>query len=52
MSTSARHQTGLRQFAEVMTFEPPDDDSPTTENLIDFVFAEVSAAPRIEPPRP
>ncbi len=45
MSTSARHQTGLRQFAEVMTFEPPDDDSPTTKNLIDFVFAEVWQRP-------
>jgi 4-carboxymuconolactone decarboxylase len=41
-----RSERGRREFAEVMTFSPPDDLSPTTTSgLIDFVFAEVWSRP-------
>ena len=37
-----RSERGRREFAKVMTFDPPDDSSPSTTNgLIDFVFGEV-----------
>ncbi|EUA33724.1 carboxymuconolactone decarboxylase family protein [Mycobacterium xenopi 3993] len=38
-------ELGRRQFAEVMTFPPPDDSSPTASGLIDYVFAEVWSRP-------
>ena len=41
-----RSERGRREFAEVMTFSPPDDPSPTTmSGLIDFVFAEIWSRP-------
>lgn len=40
-----RVELGRRQFAEVMTFPPPDDSSPTASGLIDYVFAEVWSRP-------
>lgn len=41
-ASDTRTERGRREFAEVMTFAaPPEDDSPATANLIDFVFAEV-----------
>jgi 4-carboxymuconolactone decarboxylase len=41
-----RHETGLREFAEVMTFDPPADSSPAIgSGLIDFVFGEVWVRP-------
>ena len=41
-----RSERGRREFAEVMTFSPPDDPSPTTTSgLIDFVFAEIWSRP-------
>jgi 4-carboxymuconolactone decarboxylase len=43
---SGRHEVGRQQFAEVMTFDAPADDSPTiSSGLIDFVFAEVWSRP-------
>lgn len=36
-----RRAMGEWQFSEVMTFAAPEDDSPATRSLIDFVFAEV-----------
>lgn len=45
-STAQRSERGRREFAEVMTFAPPGDSSPTTSHgLIDFVFAEVWTRP-------
>src|ERR1700758_3871698 len=41
----ARHERGVRAFAEVMTFDPPDGDSPYAGGLIDFVFGEVWSRP-------
>ncbi|MBZ4560077.1 carboxymuconolactone decarboxylase [Mycobacterium avium subsp. hominissuis] len=43
--SAARHQRGVRTFAEVMTFDPPDDASPCASGLIDFVFGEVWSRP-------
>lgn len=41
-----RHQTGLRQYAEVMTVDaPPDTDPVFADGLIDFVFAEIWSRP-------
>jgi 4-carboxymuconolactone decarboxylase len=41
-----RSERGRRSFTEVMTFDPPDDRSPTaTSGLIDFVFAEIWSRP-------
>ncbi|MFN6549258.1 carboxymuconolactone decarboxylase family protein [Mycolicibacterium septicum] len=40
-ASDTRTERGRREFAEVMTFEAPSDESPATANLIDFVFAEV-----------
>jgi 4-carboxymuconolactone decarboxylase len=40
-----RTDRGRRAFAEVMTFPAPEDDTPTTTSLIDFVFAEVWQRP-------
>lgn len=45
MSDRTRHQRGLRTFAEVMTIDPPDDESPFAGGLIDFVFGEVWSRP-------
>ncbi|MET0698272.1 MAG: carboxymuconolactone decarboxylase family protein [Mycobacterium sp.] len=46
MSSQNRRATGLRQFAEVMTVDPPTDTSPTiADGLIDFVFAEIWSRP-------
>lgn len=42
---SSRTECGRREFAEVMTFAAPAEDSPATANLIDFVFAEVWSRP-------
>jgi 4-carboxymuconolactone decarboxylase len=36
-----RSTRGRRAFAEVMTFDPPDDSTPAGATLVDFVFAEV-----------
>lgn len=41
MSDDARHERGVRTFAEVMTFDPPEGQGPFTRGLIDFVFGEV-----------
>lgn len=41
-----RSERGRQQFAEVMTFAPPDDTSPAiAHGLIDFVFAEIWSRP-------
>lgn len=40
-ASDTRTERGRREFAEVMTFEAPSDESPAAANLIDFVFAEV-----------
>ena len=40
-AADTRAERGRREFAEVMTFAAPEDGSPATANLIDFVFAEV-----------
>lgn len=41
-----RSRRGRREFADVMTFAPPDDTAPSTSaGLIDFVFAEVWSRP-------
>jgi 4-carboxymuconolactone decarboxylase len=40
-----RSERGRREFAEVMTLPAPDDPSPTTSGLIDFVFAEIWSRP-------
>ena len=41
-----RSRRGRREFAHVMTFDPPDDTTPSTSaGLIDFVFAEVWSRP-------
>ncbi|WP_029108264.1 carboxymuconolactone decarboxylase family protein [Mycobacterium sp. URHD0025] len=40
-ASDTRTERGRREFAEVMTFTAPTDNSPATTNLIDFVFAEV-----------
>jgi 4-carboxymuconolactone decarboxylase len=43
-----RSERGRRQFAEVMTFRPPDDTSPTiAHGLINFVFAEIWSRPKL-----
>ena len=38
---SERRKAGERVFADVMTFPAPQDDSPATAALIEFVFAEI-----------
>ena len=40
-----RLERGRRAFADVMTFPAPDDSTPATANMIDFVFAEVWERP-------
>ena len=40
-----RTERGRRAFAEIMTFPAPDDASPATTHLLDFVFAEVWQRP-------
>jgi 4-carboxymuconolactone decarboxylase len=46
MNRQRRHEAGLHQFAEVMTFGAPDSTSPAiATGLIDFVFAEVWSRP-------
>ncbi|MFV8049075.1 carboxymuconolactone decarboxylase family protein [Mycobacterium sp. 48b] len=40
-ASDTRTERGRREFAEVMTFAPAEDQSPATAHLIDFVFAEV-----------
>jgi 4-carboxymuconolactone decarboxylase len=40
-----RRACGERAFREVMTFDPPGDDSPLSRGLIEFVFAEVWTRP-------
>ncbi|WP_441959436.1 carboxymuconolactone decarboxylase family protein [Mycolicibacterium houstonense] len=40
-ASDTRTERGRREFAEVMTFAAPEDPSPATASLIDFVFAEV-----------
>ena len=42
---SDRRERGRRIFAEVMTSPAPQDDSPATSALLDFVFAEVWPRP-------
>jgi 4-carboxymuconolactone decarboxylase len=44
---SDRHQRGRRTFAEVMTFPPPDDSTPLTATMVEFVFAEVWQRPAL-----
>ncbi|MQY18982.1 carboxymuconolactone decarboxylase family protein [Nocardia macrotermitis] len=38
---------GRREFAEVMTFAPPEGTAPTTTRLIDFVFGQVWTRPAL-----
>jgi 4-carboxymuconolactone decarboxylase len=46
LNDSDRRKHGQELFAEVMTVEPPQDDSPAIANgLIDFVFAEIWSRP-------
>lgn len=46
MIENQRRDAGLRQYAEVMTADPPTSESPTINSgLIDFVFAEVWSRP-------
>jgi 4-carboxymuconolactone decarboxylase len=45
MIDAERFTRGKRAFAEVMTFDAPEDAAPTTVSLVDFVFAEVWARP-------
>src|SRR5690242_8529161 len=45
MRDHARHERGVRTFAEVMTIDPPDSDGPYAVGLIDFVFGEVWSRP-------
>ena len=46
LNGTERRARGERMFAEVMTFEPPEDASPATSSgLIDFVFAEIWTRP-------
>ncbi|WP_135458838.1 carboxymuconolactone decarboxylase family protein [Mycobacterium sp. DL99] len=40
-ASDTRTERGRREFAEVMMFAAPVDESPASANLIDFVFAEV-----------
>lgn len=40
-----RRQRGQKLFSEVMTADAPQDDSPITSALVDFVFAEVWSRP-------
>lgn len=42
-----RAARGREAFADVMTFDPPDDHSPVAANLLDFVFAEVWQRPAL-----
>ncbi|OBA61797.1 carboxymuconolactone decarboxylase [Mycobacterium sp. 1100029.7] len=43
-----RRERGMRQYAEVMTVDPPHDPSPATAyGLLDFVFAEVWSRPTL-----
>jgi 4-carboxymuconolactone decarboxylase len=45
---TTRRERGMRQYAEVMTVDPPEDRSPAIANgLIDFVFAEVWSRPAL-----
>jgi 4-carboxymuconolactone decarboxylase len=46
MNAAHRRETGLRQYAEVMTVDAPSDGSPAiADGLIDFVFAEIWSRP-------
>jgi 4-carboxymuconolactone decarboxylase len=48
VTTTDRHEIGMRTFADVMTVDPPDDDSPAiAHGLIDFVFAEIWSRPML-----
>ena len=40
-----RAERGRRAFADVMTFPAPDDSTPATASMLDFVFAEVWERP-------
>ncbi|MGP4056400.1 carboxymuconolactone decarboxylase family protein [Mycobacterium sp. 4D054] len=44
---TGRLERGRRAFAEVMTFPAPDDASPATTTLLDFVYAEVWQRPAL-----
>ncbi len=45
-----RSQRGRRVFAEVMTFDPPEDASAAAvTGLLDFVFGEIWSRPDVEP---
>lgn len=44
---SDRADRGRRMFAEVMTFPAPEDPSPASTTMIDFVFAEVWPRPAL-----
>ncbi len=44
-SNTDRLERGKHSFAEVMTFPAPDERSPATANLLEFVFAEVWPRP-------
>jgi 4-carboxymuconolactone decarboxylase len=45
-TTADRRQRGRRVFADVMTFPPADDSTPTmADGLLDFVFAEIWTRP-------
>lgn len=47
MSVNERHARGTRTFSEVMTTAAPDDASPFSSGLLDFVFAEVWTRPAL-----
>jgi 4-carboxymuconolactone decarboxylase len=45
-AAAQRRERGRRVFAEVMTFDPPEDESPAIgHGLIDFVFGEIWSRP-------
>jgi 4-carboxymuconolactone decarboxylase len=47
MIDTDRRERGRRAFADVMTFAAPQDDTPATTGLIDFVYAEVWSRPAL-----
>ena len=42
-----RRERGIRAFEDVMTFPAPQDSTPATTNMLDFVFAEVWQRPML-----
>ncbi|MBU9766840.1 carboxymuconolactone decarboxylase [Mycobacterium sp. TNTM28] len=46
-ASDTRAERGRREFAEVMTFAAPDDNTAASSALLDFVFAEVWTRPTL-----